>query len=64
MTASRPSPITQSASNIAYSGVQIQRTAESELATMMKRFLIKRAQRRCEEKEFRAWLAITAKPLW
>jgi hypothetical protein len=41
-------------------------TAQSapDIATLVNRSLVKRAQRRREQQEFRAWLAITAKPPW
>ena len=51
-TASRPSPIAES------------RSASGELATIIKRLRAKWAQRRREQREFKAWLEITAKPLW
>ena len=35
-----------------------------ELAAVIRRFRAKRAQRRREQTEFRAWLKITAAPLW
>jgi len=52
MTASWPSPIAES------------RSASGELATMIKRLRAKWVQRRREQREFKAWLEITAKPLW
>jgi len=57
--ASSPSPIAESASS-----TQVPRAANGELVTMVKRLRVKRAQKRCEHKEFKAWLQITAKPLW
>jgi hypothetical protein len=51
-TARRSSPITESPST------------SGELATLIKRLRAKWAQRRREQREFRAWLEITAKPLW
>src|SRR6516225_481803 len=38
--------------------------ASGELATVIKRLRAKWAQRRREQREFKAWLKITAKPLW
>ena len=52
MTAKRPGPIAESHS------------ASGELATMIKRLRARREQRRREQREFKAWLEITAKPLW
>lgn len=31
---------------------------------MIKRLRVKRAQKRREQREFKAWLQLTAKPLW
>jgi hypothetical protein len=64
MTASQPSPTVESASEVVHSGVQIRRTASGELVIVIKRFRDNRSQNRREQREFRAWLAITAKPLW
>jgi hypothetical protein len=64
MTASWPSPIAESASSTIDSDAQVRRAANGELATIIKRLRAKWAQRRCEQREFKAWLAITAKPLW
>jgi hypothetical protein len=35
-----------------------------ELATMIQRLRAKRSQKRREQREFKAWLQITASPLW
>ena len=41
----------------------VQGGMQSGAATMIKRVLAKSAQRRREQREFRAWLQITANPL-
>jgi hypothetical protein len=64
MTAGRPSPIAESAGSTIDPGEQVRRAANRELATLIKRLRAKWAQRRREQREFKAWLAITAKPLW
>jgi hypothetical protein len=64
MTASWPSPIAESASGTIDPDAPVQRTVSGELATMIKRLRAKWAQRRREQREFKAWLEITAKPLW
>jgi predicted protein tyrosine phosphatase len=64
MTASWPSPIVESASGTIDPDAPVQRTVSGELATMITRLRAKRAQRRREQREFKAWLQITAKPLW
>jgi len=61
--ASSPSPIAESASSTIDPDAQVPRAANGELVTMVKRLRVKRAQKRCEHKEFKAWLQITAKPL-
>jgi hypothetical protein len=40
------------------------RTANGELASIIQRFRATWEQRRREQREFTAWLEITAKPLW
>jgi len=64
MAASRPSPTAESASGTLDSDAQLRRAANGERATIIKRSRARWAQRRCEHKEFKAWLQITAKPLW
>jgi hypothetical protein len=64
MTASWPSPVVESVSSTIDSDAQVRRAANGELATMITRLRAKRAQRRREQREFKAWLAITAEPLW
>ncbi|MGA9356948.1 MAG: hypothetical protein ACLP3C_24755 [Mycobacterium sp.] len=64
MTEHRPSPIAESASSAIDSDVEVGRAADGELATLTKRLRAKWAQRRREQREFKAWLEITAKPLW
>jgi hypothetical protein len=64
MIVNRPSPLAESASGIVDSDAPIRRTANSELAMVIRRFRIKRAQRHREQREFKAWLEVTAKPLW
>jgi hypothetical protein len=63
-TAGWPSPIRESASGTTGPDAPVQRAANGELATMIKRLRAKRAHRRCEQREFKTWLQITAKPLW
>ncbi|MGZ4583651.1 MAG: hypothetical protein ACXVYI_04720 [Mycobacterium sp.] len=62
MTAGRPGPIAESATSTHH--VQVKRAADGELATIVERIRAKRARRRREHKEFKAWLQITAEPLW
>jgi hypothetical protein len=64
MTASWSSPIAESASSTVNPDVQVQRAPNGERTTLIKRLRAKRAQRRREQREFNAWLQITAKPLW
>ena len=64
MTERWPSPTAESASNAIDPDLQAGRAANGELATITKRLRAKWAQRRLEQREFKAWLAITAKPLW
>jgi hypothetical protein len=64
MTASWPSPIAESASSTMDPDALLRGAANGELATMIKRLRVKWAQRRREQREFKAWLEITAKPLW
>jgi hypothetical protein len=64
MTASWSSPIAESASSTIDTDAQVRRAANGELTTMIQRLRAKRAQKRREQKEFKAWLEITAKPLW
>jgi hypothetical protein len=63
LTAGRPSTTTESASSTTDPDAQVRRAANGEPATMIRRLRAKRAQSRCEQMEFKAWLAITAKPL-
>jgi hypothetical protein len=64
MTASWPSPIAESSSRTINIDTQVRRGTNGELTTMIQRLRAKRAQKRREQKEFKAWLQITAKPLW
>jgi hypothetical protein len=64
MTASWPSPIAESASRTTDTDAQVRRGGNGELATMIQRLRAKRAQKRREQGEFKAWLQITANPLW
>jgi hypothetical protein len=64
MTASRSAPLAELTSRETYFGLQPQRAADGPLATLIKRFRAARAQRSREQREFKAWLEITAKPLW
>jgi hypothetical protein len=63
MTASCLSPIAESASSTIDPGAQVRRSAGGAPATMITRLRAKRVQRRREQREFKVWLAITAKPL-
>jgi hypothetical protein len=64
MTASSPGPIAESSSSTINPVARGRRAGNGELATLIKRFRVARAQRRSEQREFKAWLEITAKPLW
>ena len=46
------------------SGKHRRHTANGRIATMLKRRRKARGQKRREIREFRAWLQITAEPLW
>ena len=63
MGASRPSPMAESESDGSHPDVAA-RHAPHEPATMIKRLRGVWVQRRREQTEFKAWLEITAKPLW
>ena len=62
MTASWLSPIAESASPPIDTDAQVRRAGNGELATMIQRLRAKRAQKRREQAEFKAWLQITANP--
>jgi hypothetical protein len=64
MTASRPSRVIESASSTIDPDTLARRWADGEVATMIQRLRAKRAQRHREQREFKIWLQITAKPLW
>jgi hypothetical protein len=64
MTASWPSPIAESASSTIAPDAQVRRATNGEPVTMIRRLRAKQEQRRREQGEFKAWLEITAKPLW
>jgi hypothetical protein len=64
MTASRPSPITESASRPIDIDAPARRAGNGELAIIIQRLRAKRAQMRREQREFEAWLQITANSLW
>jgi hypothetical protein len=64
MATGRPSPTAESSSSTINRDAQGRRAANGKLATMAKRLRARRARKRREHKEFRAWLEITAKPLW
>ncbi|WP_231995241.1 hypothetical protein [Mycobacterium sp. 852002-10029_SCH5224772] len=63
MTASRPSPITESASQPIDIDPKARRAGNGELAIIIQRLRAKRSQKRREQREFEAWLQITANPL-
>ena len=63
MTASRPSPIGESTRSTADPDAQVRRVANGGLAIVIERLRAKREQRLSEQREFQAWLQITAKPL-
>jgi hypothetical protein len=63
MTAGRPSPIAESATSTGDPDPHVRCAANGELATMARRLGDKRAQKRREHAEFKAWLQMTAKPL-
>jgi hypothetical protein len=62
--ASQPGLIAESQSNRWDWGAQVRCKAEGRVAAMIKRRRAAREQKRCEIKEYRAWLQITAHPLW
>jgi hypothetical protein len=78
-TSSRPSPTAKSASSTVpdhklpitnlkhlrtiHPCAQVRRATSGEPATRINRIRAKRAQRRCDQWELRAWLQITAYPL-
>jgi hypothetical protein len=64
MTARWPGPIAESAGSTIDSDAAVLCAANGKLATIIKRLRVKRAQRRREQTEFKAWLEITSKPLW
>jgi hypothetical protein len=64
MTARWPNPIAESASSTIDTDAQVRRAGNGEFTTMIQRLRAKRAQKRREQKEFKAWLEITAIPLW
>jgi len=64
MSASWPSPVAESVSSTIDPDAPGRRAANGELATMITRLRAKRAQRLREQREFKVWLEITAKPLW
>ncbi len=59
MTASWPSPIAESASSTIDTDAQVRRAGTGELATMIQRLRAKQAQKRREQREFKAWLHAT-----
>ena len=63
-TATWPSLIAKSESGTIDPDTQVRRATNGELATITQRLRAKRAQRRREQREFKVWLEITAKPLW
>lgn len=63
-TASWPSSITELASRTIDTDARARRTGNGELATVIQRLRAMRAQKRREQAEFKAWLQITANPLW
>jgi hypothetical protein len=64
MTASRPSPIAESTSSTTDPDAQVRHADNGEPATIIKRLRARQAQKRREQREFKVWLEITAKPLW
>jgi hypothetical protein len=64
MTASCPRPIAESASSAIDPDAQARRAVNGEPVTMIRRLRARQEQRRREQREFKAWLEITAKPQW
>ncbi len=64
MTTSWSGPIAESATRTIDTDSQVRRAGNGELATMIQGLRAKRAQKRREQREFKAWLQITANPLW
>jgi hypothetical protein len=63
MTARWPSQIGESSRSAVDPDVQTRREGNGQLATTITKLRAKREQRRREQREFKAWLEITAKPL-
>lgn len=64
MTASWLSLIADSARQTIDTDAQVRRARSGQLAATIQRLSAKRAQKRHEQREFRAWLQITADPPW
>jgi hypothetical protein len=64
MTASWLSPIADSARRTIDAEAQVRRARSGQLAATIQRLTAKRAQKRDEQREFKAWLRITANPPW
>jgi hypothetical protein len=64
MAAGRPGSTAESSSGTINPDVQGRRAADGKLAPIAKRLRARRARKRCELREFKARLQITAKPLW
>jgi hypothetical protein len=58
------SSLAEPASRTIDTDTQVRRAGNGELATMIQRLRAKRSQKRREQREFKAWLQITASPLW
>ena len=56
--------ITESTSDTTHPDALAQRAGFGEFAAMLHRLRVSRAEKRREQEEFRAWLQITAVPLW
>jgi hypothetical protein len=64
IAAGRPSTTAESSCSTLDPDAQGQRAFNGKLATMANRLRARRARKRREHKEFKAWLQITATPLW
>jgi hypothetical protein len=56
--------IAESARSTIRADAQVRRSANDQQATLITRLRALRAQRSCEQREFRAWLQMTREPLW
>jgi len=63
-TQSRLRQTTESVRSTIDADAQVRGAANGELAAIIERFRVRRAQRHREQRELKAWLEITREPLW